>query len=159
MESNRSANGDPKIQSTRLCQNPCGSHVIVLNAADLGFRPQPVHSLASKAARRKNPIVYTYLENYPVNPFCRISAGHSGFPIKTGFPTQAEATAAIQSAVNRPFGSLTSCSTGDTVLKCSIQRIATSLLNGRLQRTTLLRKTRYGNYVEPSSSTTTLPRR
>jgi len=119
------------------------SHVIVLNAADLGFvRNQFIRCVPSCTA--KNPIVYTYLENYPVNPFAEFSAGHSGFPIKTGFPTQAEATAAIQSAVNRPFGSLTSCSTGDTVLKCSIQRIADVAFEWAPPENNPTSKTRYG---------------
>ena len=75
------------------------SHVIVLNAADLGFvRNQFIRCKPSCAAL--NPIIYTYLENYPVAPF----AGTSGFPAGSGYPNQSEATAAINSAINRPLG-------------------------------------------------------
>jgi hypothetical protein len=75
----------------------------------------------------KNPIVYTYLENYPVNTFATSANGGSGFPSKTGYPTQAEATAAIQNAIQRPLGPNASpaiCTTGDTALGCKISRIA-----------------------------------
>jgi hypothetical protein len=76
------------------------SHVIVLNAADLGFvRNQFIRCKPSCTAF--NPIIYTYLENYPVAPF---ASGGSGFPGATGYPTQAEATAAINSALTRPLG-------------------------------------------------------
>jgi hypothetical protein len=101
------------------------SHAIVLNAADLGFvRNQFIRCVPSCSA--KNPIIYTYLENYPVNPFAASGNGGSGFPIKTGYPTTAEASAAIQSALNRPLGTLAGCNPAntDTVLVCSIQRIA-----------------------------------
>jgi len=65
------------------------SHAIVLNAADLGFvRNQFVRCVPSCTA--PNPIIYTYLENYPVNPFAASGNGGSGFPIKTGYSTQAE---------------------------------------------------------------------
>jgi hypothetical protein len=75
------------------------SHVIVVNAADLGFvRNQFIRCKPSCTAL--NPIIYTYLENYPVAPF---AAGGSGFPGATGYPTQAEAAAAINSATNRPW--------------------------------------------------------
>jgi hypothetical protein len=75
------------------------SHVLVLNAADLGFvRNQYIRCVPSCTAQ--NPIIYTYLENYPVAPFT--GGAGSGFPIKTGFPSQAEADAAIKSSINRP---------------------------------------------------------
>jgi len=95
------------------------SHVIVLNASDLGFvRNQFIRCKPSCSA--PNPIIYTYLENYPVAPF----AG-SGFPTGTGYPTQAEAAAAINSAITRPLGVLG----GDGVSPCPagsacIERIA-----------------------------------
>ena len=99
------------------------AHVIVLNAADLGFvRNQFIRCVPSCTA--KNPKVYTYLENYPVNAFADSHAGRSGFPINTGYPTQAEATLAIQSALQRPVGPYAGCSTGDTFLGCGTQRIA-----------------------------------
>jgi hypothetical protein len=101
------------------------SHAIVLNAADLGFvRNQFVRCSPSCGAT--NAIIYTYLENYPVNPFATKASGGSGFPIFTGYPTQSEAAAAISSALNRPLGKLAGCndSATDTALKCSIQRIA-----------------------------------
>ena len=64
------------------------SRVIVINNADLGFvRNQFIRCKPSCAAR--NPIIYTYLENYPVkavDPF--------------GFPTVEEAKAAILKAHN-----------------------------------------------------------
>lgn len=99
------------------------SHAIVLNAGDLGFvRNQFIRCVPSCTA--PNPVIYTYLENYPVNPFANSATGGSGFPAKTGYPTQAEATAAIQSALNRPLGNLPGCTSADTALGCSIQRIA-----------------------------------
>jgi len=97
--------------------------VIVLNAADLGFvRNQYIRCKPSCSAL--NPIIYTYLENYPVAPF---AANGSGFGSgATSFPTQDEADAAIASAINRPLGELggygiSFCPTGST--KC-IERIA-----------------------------------
>ena len=114
------------------------SHAIVLNAADLGFvRNQFIRCVPSCSA--SNPKIYTYLENYPVNSFAASGNGGSGFPIKTGYPTDGEATAAIESAINRPLGKLATnpvyggtCNddstkgavTTDTVLGCNIQRIA-----------------------------------
>ena len=80
------------------------SHVIILNAADLGFvRNQFIRCKPSCTA--KNPIIYTYLENYPVAPFAA-GPGGSGFPVATGYPTAAEAKAAIQSAITRPIGTV-----------------------------------------------------
>lgn len=105
------------------------SHAILLNAADLGFvRNQYIRCKPSCSAL--NPTIYTYLENYPVNPFASGTNG-SHFPVQTAYPTQAEAAAAIASALNRPLGSLvtnpldgSTCNTTDTPFACSIQRIA-----------------------------------
>src|SRR5262249_47533607 len=97
------------------------SHVIVLNAADLGFvRNQFIRCKPSCTAR--NPTIYTYLENYPVAPF---AVGGSNFPTGSSFPTPAEAAAAIESAINRPLGVLG----GDGVSPCNgssmcLERIA-----------------------------------
>jgi|ERR1700730_1299443 hypothetical protein len=78
------------------------AHVIVLNAADLGFvRNQFIRCVPSCTAA--NPKIYTYLENYPVDAFAQHG---SGFPSASGVPTQAEATAAITSAISRPVGVL-----------------------------------------------------
>jgi hypothetical protein len=106
------------------------AHAIVLNAADLGFvRNQYVRCTPSCTAT--NPIIFTYLENYPVNPFSAKVNGGSGFPIYTGYPTTAEAAAAIESALMRPVqpppgftinGQV--CTTTETVLGCKISRIA-----------------------------------
>jgi len=101
------------------------SHAIVLNAADLGFvRNQFIRCVPSCSAA--NPTIYTYLENYPVNPFAASGNGGSGFPFKSGYPTQAEATAAVNSAVTRPLGALPGCdpSKTDTAFGCKISRIA-----------------------------------
>jgi hypothetical protein len=98
------------------------AHAIVLNAADLGFvRNQFIRCQPS--CSDPHPMIYTYLENYPVNPFANTANGGSGFPFKTGYPTQAEATAAIVSALTRPLGTLGS-NCPDTVLQCKISRIA-----------------------------------
>lgn len=78
------------------------AHVIVLNAADLGFvRNQFIRCIPNCAA--KNPTIYTYLENYPVFPFTK-GGTNFGNPDGTGagFSSQAEATAAIRSAITRP---------------------------------------------------------
>ena len=62
------------------------SHVIIINNADLGFvRNQFIRCKPSCTAQ--NPVIYTYLENYPVT---------TADP--RGFATPAEATAAIQDA-------------------------------------------------------------
>lgn len=96
------------------------AHVIVLNAADLGFvRNQFIRCKPSCNA--KNRIIYTYLENYPVGPF----ATTSGFPNVSGTPTLAEAQDAIHSALSRPLG----VKGGDGVSPCNgspqcIERIA-----------------------------------
>lgn len=64
------------------------SHVIIINNADLGFvRNQFIRCKPSCTA--PNPVIYTYLENYPVTTVD-----------PRGFPTPAEATAAIQNAFN-----------------------------------------------------------
>jgi len=121
------------------------SHAIVLNAADLGFvRNQFIRCKPSCSA--PNPIIYTYLENYPVNPFAASGNGGSGFPIKTGYPAQAEATAAIQSAIKRPLGDLPGCNPAatDTVLKCSIQRIADVAFEWAPPATNPASSTRFG---------------
>lgn len=82
------------------------AHVIVLNAADLGFvRNQFIRCVPSCTA--KNPKIYTYLENYPVAPFAK---GGSNFGsqdptlVSSAYPLQSEAAAAINSAINRPLG-------------------------------------------------------
>jgi len=105
------------------------SHAIVLNAADLGFvRNQfircvdPANAKSTNPCAARNPKIYTYLENYPVAPFSGVvvgtdppftCSGPSGgvvesvvscFPTLSGYPTDPEATAAIQSAISRPFG-------------------------------------------------------
>jgi hypothetical protein len=85
------------------------AHVIVLNAADLGFvRNQFIRCVPSCMA--SNPIIYTYLENYPVFPFA-IGGSNFGDPnpsdFAAGSPTQPEATLAISSAFNRPVGKRT----------------------------------------------------
>lgn len=70
------------------------SHVIVINNADLGFvRNQFIRCEPSCTA--KNPVIYTYLENYPVD-----IKKDDGLPTVEldGFPTAAEAKAAIQDA-------------------------------------------------------------
>jgi hypothetical protein len=133
------------------------AHVIVLNAADLGFvRNQFIRCVPSCTA--SNPIIYTYLENYPVNPFSdsRI-AGRSGFPVKTGYPTESEARAAISSALNRPLGTLPGCvaAGADTLLGCSIQRIADVAFEWAPPATDPTSPTRYGQlytYVFDTSS-------
>ena len=127
-------NGQQRIACDRPgCDYPRGTygdniintdaHAILLNAADLGFvRNQFIRCVPSCTA--PNPVIYTYLENYPVNPFANSANGGSGFPVKTGYPTEAEAAAAVQSALTRPLGSLPGCVSADTALGCSIQRIA-----------------------------------
>jgi len=82
------------------------AHVIVLNAADLGFvRNQFIRCSPSCAA--PNPKIYTYLENYPVAAF---AAGGSNFESQSptltssAYPLQSEAAAAMNSAINRPLG-------------------------------------------------------
>jgi hypothetical protein len=134
------------------------SHAIVLNAADLGFvRNQFIRCVPSCNA--PNPIIYTYLENYPVNPFADSRTGGSGFPIKTGYPTEAEAKAAIESALNRPLGNLAGCNPADadTPLGCSIQRIADVAFEWAPPPTNPTSSTRYGQlyaYVFDTSSGT-----
>jgi hypothetical protein len=82
------------------------AHVIVLNAADLGFvRNQFIR--CSPSCTAKNPKIYTYLENYPVAPF---AVGGSNFGsqsptlVSSAYPLQSEAAAAISAAINRPLG-------------------------------------------------------
>jgi len=112
---------DVRIQPGCAATNSCthgpniisaDAHVIVLNAADLGFvRNQFIRCIPSCTA--KNPIIYTYLENYPVGPFASGTNG-SGFPNKSGYPSNAEVDAAIHSAITRPLGVLG----GDGVSPC-----------------------------------------
>jgi hypothetical protein len=107
------------------------SHAIVLNAADLGFvRNQFIRCVPD--CKASNPIIYTYLENYPVNPFAASKSGGSGFPFISGIPKQSEVTAAMESALNRPsdddpanlaFKNCVPANT-DTVFKCKTSRIA-----------------------------------
>jgi hypothetical protein len=134
------------------------SHAIVLNAADLGFvRNQFVRCVPSCTA--PNPIVYTYLENYPVNPFAAKGNGGSGFPAFSGYPSTAEAAVAIQSALTRPAGKLTTnplngqkCNddktagpvTTDTAFGCKISRIADVAFEWAPPPTNLSSSTRYG---------------
>jgi len=119
------------------------AHAIVLNASDLGFvRNQFIRCVPSCTA--PNPVIYTYLENYPVNPFANSANGGSGFPVKTGYATQAEAAAAIQSALTRPLGSLPGCTSADTKLGCSIQRIADVAFEWAPQPTNPTSSFRYG---------------
>jgi len=91
------------------------SHAIVLNAADLGFvRNQfircvdPANLNSTSPCKAPNPILYTYLENYPVAFFATSTtpgnSNPSGFPVNSGYPNQIEAAAAINSAINRPLG-------------------------------------------------------
>jgi len=113
------------------------SHAIVLNAADLGFvRNQfircvdPANAKSTNPCSAPNPKIYTYLENYPVNPFSGkvvgttppfTCSGPSGgvvesvascFPTLSGYPTDPEVTAAIQSAISRPFGTVVDPNSG-----------------------------------------------
>src|SRR5262249_55417175 len=88
-----------------------------------------------------NSIIYTYLENYPVGPFAKAS----GFPFKTGYPNPDEASAAIQSALNRPLGVLG----GDGVSSCNgsqdcIERIADVAFEWAPQETNPNSSARYG---------------
>lgn len=134
------------------------SHAIVLNAADLGFvRNQFVRCVPSCTAR--SPIIYTYLENYPVNPFAASGNRGSGFPAFTGYPSTSEAAAAIQSALNRPSGKLLTSPvdgkpciddpnkgtvTTDTAFGCKISRIADVAFEWAPPPTNLSSSTRYG---------------
>jgi hypothetical protein len=104
------------------------SHVIVLNAADLGFvRNQFIRCKPSCTA--PNPTIYTYLENYPVAPFAKGGSNFgTGDPTITSsaYPFQSEAAASIKSALTRPLGVLggdgkTPCPPGDPTC---IERIA-----------------------------------
>lgn len=71
------------------------SHFIGINNADLGFvRNQFIRCRPNCNA--KNPIIYTYLENYAYPALTNAA--------ELGFPTAAEATAAIQSALSTRVG-------------------------------------------------------
>lgn len=102
------------------------AHAIVLNAADLGFVRNQYVRCVPDCKPSSNPKIYTYLENYPVNPFAASGNGGSGFPKLTGYPTTGEAAAAISSALNRPPGNLAGCdpTKTDTAFGCKISRIA-----------------------------------
>lgn len=117
------------------------SHVIVLNAADLGFvRNQFIRCKPSCTAL--NPIIYTYLENYPVAPFA-VGGSKFGSPEGRAFPTQDEAKAAIQSAIKRPLGDINGqpiCSDSTTC----IERIADVAFEWAPPPTNLSSSTRYG---------------
>jgi len=140
------------------------SHAIVVNAADLGFvRSQFIRCVPSCSAA--NPIIYTYLENYPVNPFAASGNGGSGFPFKSGYPSQAEATLAIASAVNRPLGALPGCdpTKTDTPFGCKISRIADVAFVWGPPPTNPTSSSRYGqiyafifNESDPSNITETI---
>ncbi len=136
------------------------AHAIVLNAADLGFvRNQFIRCVPH--CKAPNPIIYTYLENYPVNPFADSRTGGSGFPIKTGYPTEAEAKAAIESALDRPLGNLAGCDPNgaDTALGCSIQRIADVAFEWAPPPANPTSSTRYGQlyaYVFNNDGTETI---
>jgi hypothetical protein len=122
------------------------SHAIVLNAADLGFvRNQFVRCKPSCTAA--NPIIYTYLENYPVSVFSQVSGG-SGFPNTSGYPTQAEANAAMRSAINRPAGNCPANGIapggGQCVVGQSLQRIADVMFEWAPPYNNPTSKTRFG---------------
>ena len=154
------ANGDTLNSTYNIINSD--SHVIVLNAADLGFvRNQFIRCNPSCTA--PNPKIYTYLENYPVNAFADShnhslngGAGGSGFPVFTGYPTQAEATTAIQSAITRPIppnlGGTTNANGnclggalgGDTGIHCQIFRIADVAFEWAPPATNLSSSTRFG---------------
>jgi hypothetical protein len=149
---------DHRHRSTRGCLRDniinADSHVIVLNASDLGFvRNQFIRCRPSCSAL--NPIIYTYLENYLVNPFAASGNGGSGFPIRTGYPTQDEAAAAINSAVSRPLGEPSGLQSGQYRHPVRMQHPANCrrrFLNGRLQRMALRRRRGSGNCTPMSSS-------
>lgn len=135
------------------------SHAIVLNASDLGFvRNQFVRCKPSCSA--PNPIIYTYLENYPVNPFSASGNGGSGFPMKTGYPTTTEAQLAIQSALNRPnVRNLAGCNpaTTDTPFACKISRIADVAFEWAPPPTNPTSSSRYGQQYAYLFDDTTTP--
>ncbi|HEY3706701.1 MAG TPA: hypothetical protein VGL22_16680 [Terracidiphilus sp.] len=118
------------------------THVIVLNAADLGFvRNQFIRCKPSCSA--KNPTIYTYLENYPVAPF---AVGGSNFGSGgDAYPTDAEAAAAMASAITRPLGVLG----GDGASPCNgsamcIERIADVAFEWAPAETNPTSTSRYG---------------
>ena len=119
------------------------SHAIVLNAADLGFvRNQFIRCKPSCTAA--NPIIYTYLENYPVAPFAsQASGGDSGFPTNSGYPSQADAAKAINSAITRPLGQIDGVSPCVDATKC-IERIADVAFEWAPPATNPTSSTRYG---------------
>jgi hypothetical protein len=120
------------------------SHAIVLNAADLGFvRNQFIRCVPSCTAR--NPKIYTYLENYPVDSF---TGGGSGFPTGSGYPTDAEASAAVRSAINRPVGACPASGTAPGGGTCtpgkSLQRIADVMFEWAPPESNPTSSTRFG---------------
>jgi hypothetical protein len=139
------------------------SHAIVLNAADLGFvRNQFVRCKPSCSAR--NPIIYTYLENYPVAPFAQTSH----FPVESGYPTEAEAAAAMKSALNRPAGLCPSTGVAPGGGACNpganLQRIADVAFEWAPPASNLLSTQRFGQlyaYIvdqkDPTIETLTFP--
>ena len=121
------------------------SHAIVLNAADLGFvRNQFIRCKPNCSA--PNPIIYTYLENYPVGLF----ALTSGFPNQSGYPTQAEANAAVRAAINRPAGTCPAAPAnfapggGQCKPGASLQRIADVMFEWAPPYTNPTSSTRFG---------------
>jgi len=132
------------------------AHAIVLNAADLGFvRNQFIRCVPSCTA--PNPVIYTYLENYPVNPFANSATGGSGFPVKTGYPNDSEAKAAIESALARPLFSLPGCTSADTKLGCKISRIADVAFEWAPPPTNPASPARYGQLYAFFFSDSTVP--
>lgn len=108
------------------------SHVIVVNAADLGFvRNQFIRCKPSCTAR--NPIIYTYLENYPSLPL-RLAALDSrlrrGTQLSLKPPRQSPPRLTV----------LWECGVETALAPATVRRRASSesrtwLLNGRLRRT------------------------
>ncbi len=82
------------------------SHVIVLNAADLGFvRNQFIRCDPSCTAA--NPKIYTYLENYPVAAFTKGGTNFGLADAISGYPSLTEAKNAMNAAITRPLGTFT----------------------------------------------------
>lgn len=132
--------GSPGVYGDNIINTD--SHAIVLNAADLGFvRNQFVRCKPGCGAA--NPIIYTYLENYPVAPF---AAGGSNFGNPNGgnsYPTQAEAAAAITSALSRPLGDINNNPICTSQATC-LERIADVAFEWAPSATNPTSSTRYG---------------
>jgi len=126
------------------------SHVVVLNAADLGFVRYQFIRCIPNCNPSSNPKVYTYLENYPVAGFASpANGGTSGFPFQTGYPTQAEATRAINSAVTRPLGTIDGkpdClkATNPNAVRDCVERIADVAFEWAPPASSPTSKTRFG---------------